>query len=319
MSDTILVTGACGFIGSHFVRMLNDLSDDIIVIVDKMTYAGNIKNLDGIGERRYDLCQADIADPHMIDDIFKRYKPRRVVNFAAETHVDRSITSSTQFSMTNFIGVQVLLDASKMYDVERFLQVSTDEVYGDVTGNWFASKETDILAPSSPYSASKAAADLLALSYVRTHNMDVVITRCTNNYGPNQYPEKLIPVVITKILQGKKVPVYGTGDNIRDWICVTDHCMGIWNALNEGKAGEIYNFAGGELFNNIQVVKKILELFGKDESCIEFVDDRKGHDVKYCLNSQKAKKELGWTPVVDFDTGLIETVEWYKDKFKKEV
>lgn len=311
MSDAILVTGACGFIGSHFVRMLDDTCDDNIVIIDKMTYAADEKNLESI-KGRYDLCHGDIADPHIIDEVFKRYRPSRVVNFAAETHVDRSIASSSEFVTTNFVGVQVLLDACLRYNTKRFLQVSTDEVYGDVDDKWFPSKEGDMLAPSSPYSAAKAAADLLALSYVRTHKMDVVITRCTNNYGTNQYPEKFIPLAITKLLKGEKVPVYGTGENVRDWIYVTDHCRGILDALNEGRAGEIYNFSGGTLLSNIAVVKKILKLFGKDESYIEFVKDRKGHDVKYWLNSNKAKDELDWTPAVDFDTGLIETVEWYK-------
>jgi dTDP-glucose 4,6-dehydratase len=291
--------------------MLDDTCDDNIVIIDKMTYAANEQNLEDI-KGRYDLCHGDIADPHMVDEVFKRYRPSRVVNFAAETHVDRSIASSSEFVTTNFVGVQVLLDACLRYNTKRFLQVSTDEVYGDVADKWFASKEGDVLAPSSPYSAAKAAADLLALSYVRTHKMDVVITRCTNNYGTNQYPEKFIPLAITKLLKGEKIPVYGTGENVRDWIYVTDHCRGILDALNEGRAGEIYNFSGGTLLSNIAVVKKLLKLFGKDESYIEFVKDRKGHDVKYWLNSNKAKDELGWIPAVDFDTGLIETVEWYK-------
>ncbi len=315
MSDTIMVTGACGFIGSHFVRMLNDMDyDGSIVILDKLTYAGNKENLEGLPEGRYDLCVGDIADAKFMDEIFKRYHPTYVVNFAAETHVDRSIASSTEFTMTNFIGVQILLDACLGYNVKRFLQVSTDEVYGDVCENRKASRETDILAPSSPYSASKAAADLLVLSYVRTHKMDAVITRCTNNYGSNQYPEKLIPLMITKAMMGEKVPVYGQGDNIRDWICVSDHCMGIWMALTQGIAGEIYNFPSGDLRTNIEVVKSILNILGKDESCIEYVKDRKGHDKKYWMSYEKAKEELDWTPVIGFEQGLSETVEWYKNE-----
>jgi dTDP-glucose 4,6-dehydratase len=310
MSDTILVTGACGFIGSHFVRMLNETKyDGAIVIVDKLTYAGKKENIEGIPA---DLCVVDISDATAIDDVFKRYKPNMVVNFAAETHVDRSIVSSTQFTMTNFIGVQVLLDACLKFGIERFLQVSTDEVYGDVAEQRYASVEDDKLAPSSPYSASKAAADLLALSYVRTHKLDVVITRCTNNYGPYQYPEKLIPVVITKALNGQPVPVYGKGENMRDWIYVSDHCAGIWAALVGGRTGEIYNFAGGKLLKNIDVVRRILKLFGKDDRYIEYVEDRKGHDVKYWMSYEKAKRELDWTPVMEFDQGIVETVEWYK-------
>ena len=314
MNNTILVTGACGFIGSHFARMLEDIHEGPIVIVDKMTYAGNKANLDGIDPSHYELCVADITDASVMDDIFKKYCPGSVVNFAAESHVDRSITSSAEFAVTNFIGVQVLLDSCLANGVGRFLQVSTDEVYGDVEGNWVASKEGDRLAPSSPYSASKAAADLLALSYVRTHKMDVVITRCTNNYGPNQYPEKFIPLAIKKLLAGQKVPVYGEGDNIRDWIYVTDHCCGIWQALMNGRTGEIYNFAGDSLLTNLEVVRKILKIMGKDESSLEYVQDRKGHDKKYWMDYGKAKNELDWTPVIGFDQGLIETIEWYKER-----
>lgn len=315
MNNTIAITGACGFIGSHFVRMLNDIDyDGSIVILDKMTYAGNQDNLEGIPKNRYDLCVGDIADVNFVDEIFKRYHPTHVVNFAAETHVDRSIVSSTAFTMTNFIGVQVLLDACLNHKVDRFLQIGTDEGYGDVCNNKRASVETDILVPSSPYSASKAGADLLALSYARTHKMDVVITRCTNNYGSYQYPEKLIPLVITKILKGERIPVYGKGDNIRDWICVSDHCAGILSALMGGRSGEVYNFASGELRTNLEVVKRIIEIMGRDEDCIEYVEDRKGHDRKYWMDYGKAKDELDWTPVINFDRGLKETVEWYVNK-----
>lgn len=314
MSETILVTGGCGFIGSHFIRLLDNMYDGNIVILDKMTYAGDKANLQDIDPTHYDLCVGDIADARIVDEIFKRYKPSLVVNFAAETHVDRSITSANEFTMTNFIGVQTLLDACLRYGTTRFLQISTDEVYGDVVDNWRASVEGDVLLPSSPYSASKAAADLLALSYVRTHKMDVVITRCTNNYGSHQYPEKFIPLAITKLMRGEKVPVYGAGDNIRDWIYVTDHCQGIWEVLNNGVAGEVYNFAGESLLKNIDVVKRILHIMGKDESSIQYVEDRKGHDKKYWMSYSKAKRELGWAPIVDFDTGLVETIEWYKQK-----
>lgn len=315
MSGTILVTGGCGFIGSHFVRLLDGMYDGNIVIVDKMTYAGDRGNIGDIDSTHYDLCVGDIADARFIDDVFRRYRPCSVVNFAAETHVDRSITSAGEFAMTNFIGVQNLLDASLRHGVGRFLQVSTDEVYGDVRGNWRASIEDDKLVPSSPYSASKAAADLLALSYVRTHKMDVVITRCTNNYGSHQYPEKFIPLVVMKLMKGERVPVYGAGDNVRDWIYVTDHCQGIWEVLNNGKAGEVYNFAGGNMLENIEVVRRILGIMGKGEEMIEHVEDRKGHDRKYWVSYGKVKKELGWVPVVGFDDGLREVVGWYMKKF----
>jgi len=321
MKDTILVTGGFGFIGSNFVHMLFDMGyDGDIVIIDKMTYAADTKNISGDLLRRVNICCVDIADAVSVRAMFRLYQPTLVVNFAAESHVDRSISSSAEFVRSNVVGVQVLLDAAREFGVKRFLQVSTDEVFGDLGVSDSPSKEGDMLRPSSPYSASKAAADLLVLSYVRTHGMDAVISRCSNNYGARQYPEKLIPLAIKKLLTGGKVPVYGKGENVRDWIHVSDHCKGIWAALAKGRKGEIYNFGGGNQTSNITLVKQLVKLTGRKEvDAIEYVTDRAGHDFRYDIDFSKAKSELLWSPQTELWRGMAETVEWYKELWKDKV
>lgn len=310
MDGKILVTGGCGFIGSNFVQMLGKMGmGGRTVVVDNMTYAADKENLNGSGVSL--IVEADIADEMAIERVLSLHRPEFIVNFAAESHVDRSITSAGPFVRSNVVGVQVLLDASKRHGVGRFLQVSTDEVYGDLGPQARPSKECDNLRPSSPYSASKAAADLLALSYVRTYGMDVVVTRCSNNYGPRQYPEKLIPLAIRRLAEGKKVPVYGTGENVRDWIYVDDHCKGIWAALTKGRKGEVYNFGGANQVRNIDLVRTLLVLMMKSVEQVEFVTDRPGHDTRYDIDFRKAANELGWSPEVAFDAGLKRTVEWY--------
>ena len=317
MNDkTILITGGAGFIGSNFVHLLNDFGlIKNVVIVDRMTYAANLKNLAEGPLKKFEVIKADICDSVAMDRVFEYHKPDYVVNFAAESHVDRSIASSTEFVMSNVVGVQVLLDASRKFGVKRFLQVSTDEVYGDLGFNELPSTETDLLRPSSPYSATKAAADLLVLAYGRTHGMDVVITRCSNNYGPRQYPEKLIPLAIKRLKEGKKVPVYGKGENIRDWIHVNDHCRGIWLALTKGGRNQIYNFGGKTQVKNIDLVRSLVKMFGltADWEGIEFVEDRAGHDLRYDINCWKASAELGWKPEIGFEEGLKGTVHWYRN------
>jgi dTDP-glucose 4,6-dehydratase len=313
MNKTILVTGGLGFIGSNFVDMLWSMGyDGKIIIADKMTYAARRANLSMEIGKSVKIFKVDIANAGGIDWIFETYPPALVVNFAAESHVDRSIVSSAEFVMSNIVGVQVLLDACRKHGVERFLQVSTDEVYGDLSMEDAPSREGDILKPSSPYSASKAAADLLVLSYARTHKMDVVITRCSNNYGSRQYPEKLIPLAISKIKAGLKVPVYGTGTNIRDWIYVWDHCNGVWLALQQGKSGEVYNFGGGTQIRNIDLIRELAKLMGKElDDVVEYVADRPGHDCRYAIDFSKARESLGWEPRTRIEDGLHETVRWY--------
>ena len=314
---TILITGGCGFIGSNFVHMLNDYQlVKNVVIVDKMTYAANLKNLEEGPLKKYAIVKADICDSVAMEKTFYEYKPDYVVNFAAESHVDRSIASSTEFVMSNVVGVQVLLDASRKFGVKRFCQISTDEVYGDLGMNERPSVEMDLLRPSSPYSATKAAADLLVLAYGRTHGMDVVITRCSNNYGPRQYSEKLIPLAIKRLMEGKKIPVYGTGANIRDWIHVDDHCRGIWLALTKGGQRQVYNFGGKNQIKNIDLVSSLTRMFGlrADWEGIEFVTDRAGHDFRYDINAWKAGAELGWKPEINFEEGLKGTVHWYRNR-----
>jgi dTDP-glucose 4,6-dehydratase len=295
--------------------MLNDYQlAGKVVIVDKMTYAADLQNLSEGPLKKFTIVKADICDSAAMDKVFEEYKPDYVVNFAAESHVDRSIESSTEFVMSNVVGVQVLLDVSRKVGVKRFLQVSTDEVYGDLGLNERPSQETDLLRPSSPYSATKAAADLLVMAYGRTHGMDVVVTRCSNNYGPRQFPEKLIPLAIKRLMAGKKVPVYGTGENVRDWIHVEDHCQGIWLALSQGHKRQVYNFGGGVQVKNIDLVRSLVRMFGKtEEEGIEFVKDRAGHDFRYDINYWKATAELRWKPYVEFEEGLKRTVSWYRN------
>jgi dTDP-glucose 4,6-dehydratase len=308
------VTGAAGFIGSNFVRMIS--SGDLqhvssVTVLDKLTYAGVKENLDSASDiSNYSFVEGDICDSALVSSMLKDIDA--VVNFAAESHVDRSITGASDFVQTNIVGVQVLLDAIKATGRQiRFLQVSTDEVYGSIEeGSW---TEEWPLQPNSPYSASKASGELLARSYNRTHGMDVVITRCSNNYGSHHFPEKLIPLFITNLIEGKKVPVYGTGENVRDWLHVDDHCRGIYQVLMNGSSGEVYNIGGGRELTNNEITSLILEAMGADESFIEFVEDRKGHDLRYSVDWTKINRELGYEPQVQFEDGLRDTIQWYRD------
>ena len=307
----ILVTGGAGFIGSNFVRMLLLGSDHQVVNVDALTYAGNLENLSDVERhQRNTFVRADIADPIAMDRVFAEHRPDVVVHFAAESHVDRSVMDATAFVRTNVTGTQVLLDKSRIYKIARFVHVSTDEVYGSL-GPWGYFTEETPIQPNSPYSASKAASDLLVRAAIHTHHMDCVITRCSNNYGPFQFPEKLIPLMIANALEGKKLPVYGDGKNVRDWIYVTDHCEGIRMVMEGGKAGEVYNFGGDAERENLFVVKEILRLVGKGEDLIHYVKDRPGHDRRYAMDSSKARAMLGWTPRHSFEAGLRKTVDWY--------
>jgi dTDP-glucose 4,6-dehydratase len=310
----ILITGAAGFIGSNFVRMvatghLQGISG--VKVLDKLTYAGVKENLT-LAENfpNYQFIQGDICDPIYVRKLISEVDA--VVNFAAESHVDRSISGAGDFVQTNIVGVQVLLDAIRLSGRQiRFLQVSTDEVYGSIeSGSW---TEEWPLLPNSPYSASKASGELLARSYNRTHAMDVVITRCSNNYGTHHFPEKLIPLFITNLIEGKKVPVYGTGENVRDWLHVDDHCRGVYQVLMKGRSGEVYNIGGGRELTNNEITSLILEAMGADESSIEYVEDRKGHDLRYSVDWTKINRELGYEPQVKFEDGLRETIQWYRD------
>ena len=310
----ILVTGGAGFIGSRFAALLfqqEHSNIESVVILDKLTYAGTKTNLSKILENtNVEFIQGDICDQGLVELVLQ--KVDYVVNFAAESHVDRSIQSSAEFIQTNVTGVQVLLDAIKASKRKiRFVQVSTDEVYGSINaGSW---TEDAPLLPTSPYSASKAGGELLARSYHRTHGIDVVITRCSNNYGTHHFPEKLIPLFITNLLEGKKVPVYGAGLNVRDWLHVDDHCRGIFQVLINGKSGEVYNIGGGRELNNLEITKFILNAMDADESSIEYVEDRKGHDFRYSVDWSKINRELGYEPKVRFEDGLLETIEWYRN------
>ena len=310
----ILVTGGCGFIGSNFIGYLlarNDLAK--ITNIDALTYAGNPANLAGVvadyGER-YEFLKADICDAEKVDQVLSKHDYFAVINFAAESHVDRSIDSPGDFIHTNVVGTSTLLNAARRHGVERFVQISTDEVYGSL-GPEGKFTESSPLEPSSPYSASKASADLLALAYHHTYGMRVVITRCSNNYGPYQFPEKLIPLMIIKAMGGNALPVYGDGLNVRDWIHVEDHCAAILAALMNGKSGEVYNIGSDGELRNIDVVKRILAHLGKPESLIEYVTDRLGHDRRYAIDSTKAHRELQWKPSHRHEEGIIETIDWY--------
>jgi dTDP-glucose 4,6-dehydratase len=310
----ILVTGGAGFIGSNFVRMigngqLNQISG--LKVLDKLTYAGIRQNLKGVESiPGFEFIIGDICNPRLVQDLLSEIDA--VINFAAESHVDRSISGASDFVRTNIVGVQVLLDAIKASGKQiRFLQVSTDEVYGSIKdGSW---AEEWPLQPNSPYSASKASGELLARSYNKTHGMDVVITRCSNNYGTHHFPEKLIPLFITNLIEGKKVPVYGTGENVRDWLHVDDHCRGIYQVLMNGRSGEAYNIGGGRELTNNEITTLILEAMGADASSIEYVEDRKGHDLRYSVDWTKINGELGYEPQVKFEDGLRETIQWYRD------
>ena len=310
----ILVTGGAGFIGSNFARLAMGgafSKMDSITVLDSLTYAGNKQNLESLfGKSDFNFVTGDICEPSNVLPLLEDVDA--VINFAAESHVDRSIKSASEFVRTNIAGVQVILDGIKKSGRQiRFLQVSTDEVYGSILeGSW---DEDSPLLPNSPYSASKAGGELLARSYHRTHGLDVVITRCSNNYGPYHFPEKLIPLFITNLLEGKKVPVYGSGKNVRDWLHVDDHCRGIYSVLTNGRSGEVYNIGGGQELTNNNITNLILEEMGADASSIEYVEDRKGHDLRYSVDWRKINKELDYQPLVKFEDGLKETIQWYRD------
>lgn len=304
----LLVTGGAGFIGSEFVRQVIKRGYKVIV-VDKLTYAADLERLKEV-EGKYTFYNADICNKNKIGKIFQQEKPDQVVHFAAESHVDRSILDSDEFIKTNIQGTQILLDKAKKAGIEKFIHISTDEVYGDIIKGQFY--ETTPLNPSSPYSASKAAGDLLVKSYMRTFQFPAIIVRPSNNYGPWQYPEKFIPVIIYKALKNEKIPVYGKGLNVREWLYVSDCSEAINKVLRKGKIGETYNVGSGNERKNIDVVKKILDVLGKPHTLIEFVQDRPGHDMRYSLNFTKLKKEISWTPKVSFDKGVQETVNWYR-------
>ena len=313
----IIVTGGAGFIGGNFVHMMvNTYPDDHIICVDALTYAGNLETLEPVRDKKnFSFVKADIADRNAIYDIFEKYNPDVVINFAAESHVDRSIENPGIFLRTNVIGTAVLMDACRKYGIQRFHQVSTDEVYGDLPldrPDLFFTEETPIHT-SSPYSSSKASADLLVLAYYRTYGLPVTISRCSNNYGPYHFPEKLIPLMITNALENKQLPVYGKGENVRDWLYVEDHCEAIDLIVRKGCVGEIYNIGGHNERTNLSVVKGILSILGKDESLIEYVTDRPGHDLRYAIDPTKISKELGWLPKTSFEEGIKKTVQWYLD------
>ncbi|MEM4326814.1 MAG: dTDP-glucose 4,6-dehydratase [Candidatus Diapherotrites archaeon] len=304
----VLVTGGLGFIGSNFIRVLLKSKKYEVINLDLITYAGNPENLKEFEKNpNYKFIKGDIADKKIAEIALENVD--LVFNFAAESHVDRSIKDSSDFIHTNVFGVKNMVECSMKAGVKRFVQISTDEVYGSVEKG--SSKEIDRLEPRNPYSATKASGDLIALSYFHTYGFDVIITRSSNNYGPYQYPEKIIPLFITNLLEGKKVPLYGNGKNIRDWLYVEDNCNAILLVGEKGKKGEIYNIGGNNEIQNIELTKKILSLLGKNESWIQFVEDRKGHDKRYSLDSTKVKN-LGWEPKKTFEEGLKETIEWYK-------
>ena len=313
----ILVTGGAGFIGGNFVLyMVNQYPEDTIVNLDALTYAGNLETLKSVENKpNYRFVKGDIADRDFIDQLFEKEQFDAVVNFAAESHVDRSILDPGIFIRTNVMGTQVLLDASRKFGVKRYHQVSTDEVYGDLPldrKDLFFTEETP-LHTSSPYSSSKAGADLLCLAYFRTFNTPVTISRCSNNYGPYHFPEKLIPLMISRALNDQSLPVYGKGENVRDWLHVYDHCVAIDLILRKGKIGEVYNIGGHNERTNLEVVQTILRELNKPESLIQYVTDRKGHDLRYAIDPTKMETELGWKPMYNFDTGIKQTIQWYLD------
>jgi len=310
-----LVTGGAGFIGSNFMHYMTETyPNDMFICIDALTYAGNYNNIKELEKRNnFKFIHGDITDRELIDKLFEEEKFDYVVNFAAESHVDNSIKNPTVFLTTNILGTQNLMDACRKYGIKRYHQVSTDEVYGDLPLDRpdLLFKETNPIKTSSPYSASKASADLLVLAYARTFKLPVTISRCSNNYGPYQFPEKLIPVVISKALNDEPIPVYGKGENVRDWIHVHDHNVGVDLILKNGKDGEVYNLGGHSERTNLEVVKTILKQMGKPESLITFVTDRPGHDLRYAIDSTKSENELGWKLTYDFDKGIEDTVNWY--------
>lgn len=317
----LLITGGAGFIGSNFIiYMTKKYPDYEIVCLDKLTYAGKRENLDQVTENpKFKFVQGDICDKELVDQIFDEEKFDVVVNFAAESHVDRSIDNPTVFLETNINGTAVLMDASLKYGVKRYHQVSTDEVYGDLPLDRLdlSFSENSQIRPSSPYSASKAAGDMLALAYHRTYNLPVTISRSSNNYGPRQLTEKLIPLTIVNAIYEKALPVYGNGLNVRDWIYVDDHCEAIDLIIHKGMVGEIYNIGANNEVKNIDIVTKICDKLKKSRELITYVEDRKGHDLRYAINAEKIRKELGWKPATAFDDGLAKTIEWYINDYKK--
>jgi dTDP-glucose 4,6-dehydratase len=309
----LFVTGGAGFIGSNFVRFILERYPDYKVLnFDKLTYAGNLENLSGLeNDPRHDFVQGDICDADAVLGALKKGVDA-VVNFAAESHVDRSILNSAEFIQTNIVGTLNLLELSRKNGIKRFIQISTDEVYGSLGSSGFFTENTPI-APNSPYAASKASADLLVRSYCHTHNFPAIITRCSNNYGPYQFPEKLIPLLISNAMSGIPLPIYGDGLNVRDWIHVRDHCAAIDSALHHGKDGEVYNVGARQELQNIDVARRILKAFGKEESLLTYVQDRPGHDRRYAIDSSKIEAQLNWRAQTRFDAGLQETIEWYRN------
>jgi dTDP-glucose 4,6-dehydratase len=311
----LLITGGAGFIGANFIyHQLQHHPEDRLVCLDALTYAGNLENLTQARQREnFSFVQGDIVDRELLDALFARETFDVVVNFAAESHVDNSITNPEVFLRTNVMGTQALMDACRKYGVGRYHQVSTDEVYGDLPldrPDLFFTEQTP-LNPSSPYSASKASADLLVMAYHRTFGLPATISRCSNNYGPYQFPEKLIPLMISKALADQPLPVYGSGENVRDWLHVMDHCEAIDRIIRRGRVGEIYNIGGHNERTNLQVVDAILRRLGKPDSLIDHVADRKGHDLRYAIDPAKIHRELGWLPATDFDSGIASTIDWY--------
>ena len=308
----LLVTGGAGFIGSNFVRRIIDGTFSGIgqvTVLDKLTYAGTLKNLEMLPESSFEFIRGDILDPKLVNELCKRHDA--IVNFAAESHVDRSIAGARDFIETNVLGVQNLLAAAHINKVKTFVQISTDEVYGTISkGSW---SEDSPLLPNSPYSASKASADLICRSYHRTFGLDIRVTRCSNNYGPYQFPEKVIPLFVTNLIENKKLPLYGKGLNVRDWLHVDDHCQGVFAVLTAGKPGNIYNIGGGRELTNLELTDLILKEFGRDQSSIEYVVDRPGHDLRYSVGYEKITQELGYQPKIEFEKGLEQTIEWYKN------
>lgn len=322
---TVLVTGGAGFIGSHFIDMhLESRPEDSVVCLDKLTYAGSMDNLASAQKNEhFRFVRGDICDRELLKRLFDKVRPDKVVNFAAESHVDRSIASPQIFLETNYMGTAALLDASLEYEVKRFHQISTDEVYGDLpleSGEKFT--ETTPSAPHSPYSASKAAADMLALAYYKTYGLNVTVSRCSNNYGERQYPEKLIPLAVKKAVSGERIPIYGDGRNVRDWIYVKDHCKAVEMILENGRAGEIYNIGADNELSNLELIEKVigtLEKLGVKNVGTKFVPDRKGHDRRYAVSSEKMRRKIGTLPLTDFDTKLPEVIQWFVRSFEADV
>jgi len=310
-----LVTGGAGFIGSHYVRKVlggayDTMADAEVVVLDKLTYAGNESNLESVRDNpRLRFVRGDICDGEVVREVMAGVD--LVVHFAAESHVDRSILGAADFVLTNVVGTQTLLQAAVDAGVGKFVHVSTDEVYGSITeGSW---TEEHLLEPNSPYSASKAGSDLMARSFFRTHGLPVCVTRCSNNYGPHQFPEKVVPLFVTNLMDGKKVPLYGDGLNVRDWLHVDDHCWGIQLVADSGRPGEIYNIGGGTELTNVELTRRLLDACGADESMVERVTDRKAHDRRYSVDITKISTELGYRPLMSFDEGLASTIAWYRD------